>query len=152
MIIFLLALIGTLIVMAVLTVGRLWFGRRETSDKSKRLGWFLRYSLFNYLFCLFFLYFFQPALTGPFWGWQWVLWPLFFSSIGNLFAYARPAVSVLEEAAAASQGIRSSRSSSGNAANVSRGAIAAGIFGIVIIAVLGIGAALLITIFNPLPV
>lgn len=52
MIIFLLALIGTLVVMVVLTVGRLWFGRRETVDKRKFLGWFLRYFVFNYLFSL----------------------------------------------------------------------------------------------------
>ena len=36
-----LALIGTLIVMTVLTVGMLWFGRREILDKRGFLVWFV---------------------------------------------------------------------------------------------------------------
>src|SRR5579859_6350798 len=106
MIILLLALIGMLIVMVLLSIGRLGFGRREVFDARKFFSWFAGYAIFNYLFCLAILYFSNPALTGPFGGWQWVLWPLIFSSIGNLFAFARPTLGVLEEAAAASQGSR----------------------------------------------
>ncbi len=149
--IFLLALIGTLVVIALLTVGRLGFGRREKFDGRKFLLWLVRYSVFNYLFCLAILYFSEPALTGPFGGWQWLLWPLILSSIGNLFAFARPAMGVLEDAAIVSQGGRP-RSTSGSTArmpaNFSRGAVAAGIFGLVVAGVIGIVAPILITIFT----
>ncbi len=148
---FLLALIGTLIVMIVLCIGRFAFSRREQFDRRKFLRWFIGYFIFNYLVCLAILYFTQPALTGPFWGWQWVLWPLTFSSIGNLFAFAAPAVGVLEEAAAMSQGgrARSASSVSGRMpSKYSRGSIAAGIFGLIVVGVIGIVAAILITIFT----
>ncbi len=151
MVIFLLALIGTLIIMAILTVGRLAFGRREKFNTRRFLPWFARYFVFNYVFSLAILYFSQPALTGPFWGWQWLGWPLFFSSIANLFAYARPAMGVLEEAAMASQGMARSSSrttSQSTSTGVSRGAVAAGIFGLILIAVLGIAATFLITVFT----
>ena len=141
MVIFLLALIGTLIVMAVLTVGRLWFGRRETVDKRKFFGWLLRYSIFNYLFCLFILYFTLPALTGPFWGWQWVLWPLLISSLGNLFALSGATLTILESS------IGSSRRRS-VPVNSSRGKVAAGIFGLIVVAMIGIVATFLISIFT----
>lgn len=151
MAIFLLALIGTLIIMAILTIGRLGFGRREKFDARRFFTWFARYFVFNYLFCLLILYFSEPALTGPFWGWQWLGWPLLFSSVGNLFAYMRPAMGMLEEAAMASQGIprASNRSAaSSTTANASRGAVAAGIFGLILIGVLGIAATFLITVFT----
>jgi hypothetical protein len=141
MIIFLLALIGTLIVMAVLTVGWLWFGRRETLDKRRFLGWFLRYSLFNYLFCLFILYFSQPALTGPFWGWQWVLWPLLVSSLGNLFALPGVALGILESR------VGSFRQRS-IPVNSSRSKVAAGIVGLIFVGVVGIVVSFLISIFT----
>src|SRR5712692_8140977 len=126
MVIFLLALIGTVIVMAILTIGRLGFGRREAFNRRKFFNWFASFAVVNYLLCLLILYFSEPALTGPFWGWQWLLWPLVISSIANLFAFARPALSVLEEASAASQGRTSSTRSSATTipANASRGAIA----------------------------
>jgi hypothetical protein len=152
MIIFLLALIGTVIVMAILTIGRLAFGRREKFDRRKFVSWFIRYAIFNYIFSFLILYFGEPAFTGPFGGWQWVLWPLFLSSLGNLFAFFRPAMSVLEEAAGASQRgyLRSTSSpaSGGKSVSYSRGTVAAGIFGLVIVGVLGILAAILITIFT----
>lgn len=152
MIIFLLALIGTLIIMAILTIGRLGFGRREKFEARKVSSWFVRYFIFNYVVCLAILYFSEPALTGPFWGWQWLVWPLIFSCVGNLFAFARPAMGVLEEAATASQTgrYRSSSSSSSRSipANYSRGAVAAGIFGLIMAGIVGIVASVLITIFT----
>ncbi len=143
MIIFLLALIGTLVVMAVLTVGRLWFGRRETLDTRRLLGWFLRYLIFNYLFCLFILYFFLPALTGPFGGWQWVLWPLLISSLGNLLSFSGVTLSILESSKGSSTSSRRSV-----AVNSSRGKVAAGIFGLIFVGVIGIVATFLISIFT----
>src|SRR5439155_27229926 len=103
MIIFLLALIGTVVVMAILTIGRLGFGRREAFNSRRFINWFAWFFVINYLICLAILYFSEPALTGPFGGWQWLLWPLVISSIANLFAFARPALNVIEDASAISQ-------------------------------------------------
>jgi hypothetical protein len=148
---FLLALIAALIVMAVLCIGRFAFGRREQFNGRKFLRWFGGYFIFNYLICLVILYLGLPALTGPFWGWQWVLWPLVFSCVGNLFAFASPAMGALEDAAAISQGGRT-RSSSGATSRMpskySRGAVASAIFGLVFAVVFGILVSFLITIFT----
>src|SRR5436190_2578543 len=140
MVIFLLALIGTIIVMAILTIGRLGFGRREAFNPRRFFRWFASFFVINYLICLAILYFSEPAFTGPFGGWQWLLWPLVISSIANLFAFAWPALSVLEEASNASQGrTRSTHSSTTTIpANASRGAIAAGIFGLIFAGVIGL--------------
>jgi hypothetical protein len=149
MIILLLALIGTLIVMAILSIGRLAFGRREPFVARKFIRWFIGYFIFNYLFCLLVLYLSEPALTGPFGGWQWILFPLIVSSIGNLFAFARPMLGTLEDVAAASQGRRSSRGSPISIpTGASRGAIAAGIFGLAVAAAVGIVVAGLIVVFT----
>jgi hypothetical protein len=151
MIIFLLGLISALLVMVVLTIGRLWFGRREGFEARTFIRWFIGYFIFNYLLSLFILYFFMPALTGPFWGWQWVLWPLLFSSIGNLVASTRRAFTLLEVGMSASMGgglSRSRGSSANSSARPSRGVIAAGIFGLVFVGVVGIAATILISIFT----
>lgn len=150
MIILLLALIGTIIVMAILTIGRLGFGRSEAFDAGKFFRWFMRYAIFNYILNLFIIYVSQPALTGPFGGWQWVLWPLVLSSILNLFAYLRPMVGALEDVSAISQGRRSSMRSNPTQmpANASRGAIAAGVFGLAVAATIGIVVAGLIVVFT----
>lgn len=150
MIVLLLALIGALVVMVILSIGRLGFGRREAFDRRKFLRWFAGYFVFNYLFCLAILYFSLPALTGPFGGWQWLLWPLVISSIANLFAIAGSAFSLLEDASAAGQGRpRSMRSVSASIpANASRGAIAAGIFGLVVAGVIGLVVSGLIVVFT----
>ena len=149
MIVFLLAFIGALIVMAILSIGRLAFGRREPFVARAFVRWFAGYFIFTSLFCLAFVYFSEPALTGPFGGWQWVLWPLALSSIGNLFALARPALSTLEELSAASQGRTSTpRTHAQLPTAVSRSAIAAGIFGLVIVAGVALVVAGLIVIFT----
>ena len=150
MIIVLLALIGTLIVMAILTIGRLAFGRSEPFIAQRFIRWFSFYFIFNCVLCLLILYFGQPALTGPFGGWQWVEWPLVISSIANLFAFTRPALSILEEASAVSQG--RGRAGRGGVtqipAGASRRAIAAGIFGLIVAAAVGIVIGGLIVVFT----
>lgn len=150
--IFLLALIGTLIVMALLTIGRLGFARREKFSARRFFPWFARYFVFNYIFSFLILYLSEPAFTGPFGGWQWVLWPLFLSSLGNLLFYLRPVAGALSEAALASQGMRSSSSSSSTTqaktSSPSRGNIAAGIFGLIVVGVLAIIAPFLISVFT----
>jgi len=122
------------------------FGRREAFNSRKFARWFIGFFLFNYLFCLLALYFSMPALTGPFWGWQWILWPLFISSIANLFAFSGQAFSVMEASLAGN--IRGASTGRSIPANASRRSIAAGIFGLVVVAVLGIAASLLISIFT----
>src|SRR5437588_5098120 len=150
MIIFLLALIGTVVVMAILTIGRLGFGRREAFNSRRFINWFAWFFVINYLICLAILYFSEPALTGPFGGWQWLLWPLVISSIANLFAFARPALNVIEDASAISQGRpRSTRNGPVQMpTTASRGAIAAGIFGLVVAGVIGIVISGLIVVFT----
>jgi hypothetical protein len=148
MIILLLALIGTIIVMAILTIGRLGFGRSEPFNAGKFFRWFIRYFIFNYILSLLIIYVSEPALTGPFGGWQWVLWPLILSSLLNLLAFVRPAMGALEDVSAASQGRRSSSSGRAIPANASRGAIAAGIFGLVVAAGIGLLVAGLIVVFT----
>lgn len=149
MIIVLLALIGAIIVMAILTVGRLGFGRREKFVVQKFFRWFAWYFVFNFILCLAILYFAEPALTGPFGGWQWLLWPLAISSIANLFAFARPALQALEEASAASQGrSRGNRPDLSVSSRASRGAIAAGIFGLIFVGVIAIVVSGLIVVFT----
>ncbi|MGH2506978.1 MAG: hypothetical protein ACRDHZ_06145, partial [Ktedonobacteraceae bacterium] len=137
-------------VMAILTIGRLGFGRSEAFNAKKFSRWFIRYAIFNYILCLLILYVSEPALTGPFAGWQWVLWPLVISSVLNLFAYLRPLMSALDDVSAINQGRRSSMRSSPTqiSANASRGAIAAGIFGLVVAATIGIVVAGLIVVFT----
>jgi hypothetical protein len=149
MIIVLLALIGAIIVMAILTIGRLGFGRREKFVGQKFFRWFAWYFALNFILCLAILYFSEPALTGPFGGWQWLLWPLILSSIANLFAFARPALQVLEEASAASQGrARGGGGTVSVSPGASRGAIAAGIFGLIVAAVIAIVVSGLIVVFT----
>src|SRR5256886_1873134 len=150
MISFLLALIGTIIVMGILTIGRLGLGRREVFNVRKFFRWFAWFFVINYLICLAILYFSEPAFTGPFGGWQWLLWPLVISSIANLFAFARPALNVIEEASAVSQGVPRSKGSAPAQlpANASRGAIAAGIFGLILAGVIGILVSGLIVVFT----
>src|SRR6266849_3404428 len=149
MIILLLALIGAIIIMAILTIGRLGFGRREAFVSRKFTRWFVGYFVFNFILCLAIIYLSEPALTGPFGGWQWILWPLAISSIANLFSFARPMLGTLEDISAASQGRRSTQGSSISLpANASRGAIAAGIFGLIFAAAIGIVVAGLIVVFT----
>jgi hypothetical protein len=149
MIILLLALIGAILVMAILSIGRLAFGRRELFIARKFVRWFIGYFVFNYIFCFVILYVSGPALTGPFGGWQWILFPLIISSIANLFAFVRPLLGSLEDVAAATQGRRSGRSNPISLpTEASRGAIAAGIFGLAVAATIGIVVAGLIVVFT----
>ncbi|MBX5455993.1 MAG: hypothetical protein IRZ31_03760 [Thermogemmatispora sp.] len=155
MITVLLAIEGTLIVMAILTVGRLGFGRREPFVAQRFLRWFGGYFLFNLLFCFLLVYFNLPALTGPLGGWQWVLWPLAISSLANLFALVRPIFGAREEgvtgtgkhSAARRPGARQEETS-GQSQSISRGNVAAGLFGLVVVGIVGLVVSGLIVVFT----
>lgn len=146
MVIFLLALIGALIVMAVLTIGRLAFGRRVSFSLRQFVIWFLSYFVFNYIVSLFILYFSEPALTGPFWGWQWVAWPLIFSCVASLFSFARPMMAAMEGGSSVFQ--RGSTANSSSNQGTRRGSVAAGVFGLIFVAAVGILVPFLITVFT----
>ena len=150
MTIFLLALIGTLLVMAILVIGRLAFGRREAFNARTVFLWFAWYFVINYVLCLLIVYFTKPVLTGPFEGWQWVFTPLVINSVANLFVLARPAPGILEEATTINQGAtRSTSSTSGRIPlNAFRGTVAAGIFGLIVVGVIGIVISGLIIVFS----
>src|SRR5258708_6532212 len=139
---------GAMSVMAVLSIGRLAFGRREAFVARKFIRWFIGYFIFNFIVCFLIVYGTEPALTGPFGGWQWLLWPLVLSSIGNLFSFVRPALGTLGDLSAASQGRRSSGNPVSLPVNASRGAIAAGIFGLAVAVFIGIVVAGLIVVFT----
>src|ERR1051326_910688 len=90
--IFLIALIEALAVIAILLIGRLTLGRHIPVDWRKVGRWLGITAAINYLLSLVILYFAQPALTGPYGGWQWILWPLLLTSIFTLFSVARVVV------------------------------------------------------------
>jgi len=151
MIIFLYALIGTVAVMALLCIGRLGFGRREPFETRRFIRWFIWYFVANYVISFLILYFGAPALTGPFGGWQWVLWPLLISSFANLIAFLSPAMTMLAEASAVSQGGVGAKKTSAPVqlpAKASRGAIAAGVFGLIFFGVIMIVVCGLIIVFT----
>jgi hypothetical protein len=144
MVIFLLALIGAVIVMVILTVGRLCFGRSEALNRRAFIRWFIGFFIFNYVFCLIIVYASLPSLTGPFLGWQWVLWPLLISSVLNLFSFAGGVGGVLAMGLSMSQG----QVSQPTGAHGSRRSIAAGVLGLIVFVILGIAATVLINVFT----
>ncbi|GEM_PF-328240 len=83
-----LAAIGATFVTALL-VGLAYLGAwraRANFPAPRALAiWAAQVWIFNLLIDLLILYFALPALTGPYGGWQWVLWPLLLSGIFALF-------------------------------------------------------------------
>jgi hypothetical protein len=85
MIIFWLAALGATIVVAIL-VGLLYlFARAQRPDPRDLLRWAAKLWVFNLVLNLIILYFFMPPMTGPYWGWQWLIWPLILSGVFALF-------------------------------------------------------------------
>ncbi|HEX9039068.1 MAG TPA: hypothetical protein VF808_18950 [Ktedonobacterales bacterium] len=81
-----LAAIGATLVTALL-VGLAWaFGRASWPAWSAVGRWAAVLWGLNFILDLLIFYFGQPALTGPYGGWQWVLWPLALSAIYALFS------------------------------------------------------------------
>lgn len=90
--IFLIALIGALLVVVIMLIGRFTLGRHISVEWSKIARWAGIMFALNYLFALLILYFAQPALTGPYGGWQWALWLLMVTTVISLFSVFRIAV------------------------------------------------------------
>ncbi len=76
-----LALLGALIVTAILVGARLLLNRGPVNVQRAILPWAGLIFGLNFIFDLIILYFAMPALTGPYGGWQWLLWPLLLSGI-----------------------------------------------------------------------
>jgi hypothetical protein len=81
MIIVALALLGALIVTAILVAARLLLSRQKADFTHGVLPWAGVLFGLNFVFDLIVFYFAMPALAGPYGGWQWLLWPLLLSGI-----------------------------------------------------------------------
>lgn len=73
-----LAFIGAVIVTAILVGARVLLGKKPT-DMRQVAAYGALFFVLNFIGDLLLLYFAMPALTGPYGGWQWVLWPLILS-------------------------------------------------------------------------
>jgi hypothetical protein len=144
MVVLLLALVGALLVMVLLSIGRLCFGRSEPLVGQAFIKWFIGFFIFSFVLCLLIVYFGMPALTGPFWGWQWILWPLLISSALCLFTFAGS----IRSALAVSAGLTVTPATRSNKGSTGRRGIAAGLFGLFVVAIIGIVATVLINIFT----
>ncbi len=83
--IFVLALIGAVVVTAIMVAARLAFGQRSKPAVTQALiSWAALLFVGNLLADLLILYWVMPAITGPYGGWQWLLWPLFFSGAASI--------------------------------------------------------------------
>ncbi len=80
-----LAAIGATIVTALLLGMAYALGRKQWPSVRLWAIWAARLWAINFVLDLLILYFAMPALTGPYGGWQWLLWPLAFSGIYALF-------------------------------------------------------------------
>ncbi|HUY79511.1 MAG TPA: hypothetical protein VMV29_22265 [Ktedonobacterales bacterium] len=80
-----LAAIGATVVVALL-VGFAYLGACRNPPALRDLAfWAGQLWVINFILDLLILYFAMPALTGPYGGWQWVLWPLLLTGIFALF-------------------------------------------------------------------
>ncbi len=79
-----LALIGAVLVSALMGAARLFLGRKKGVDTRGLLTWLGLIFGLNFVLDLIILYLAMPALTGPYGGWEWLLWPLLLSGIVSL--------------------------------------------------------------------
>jgi hypothetical protein len=85
MIIVWLAALGATIVVALLVGLAYLFARKQRPAPRDVLRWAAPLWVFNFVLDLIILYFFMPPLTGPYWGWQWLIWPLMLSGVFAFF-------------------------------------------------------------------
>jgi len=85
MIIFWLAALGATLVVAIM-VGLVYlFSRKQRPNPRDLLVWAGTLWIFNLVLDLIILYYVLPPMTGPYWGWQWLIWPLILSGVFALF-------------------------------------------------------------------
>jgi hypothetical protein len=80
-----LATLGATVVVAIMAALSYLASRGKPPTAGVLARWAGRLWIINFLLDLAILYFAMPALTGPYWGWQWLLWPLLITSILALF-------------------------------------------------------------------
>lgn len=96
-----LAAIGATVVTALLLGLAYAVGRKQWPATPAVARWTATLWALNFILDLLILYFAMPALTGPYGGWEWVLWPLALSGVYALFGgsllRARGALGALNE-------------------------------------------------------
>src|SRR5579859_372484 len=127
MIIVWLAVIGATVVTALLTALSWALGRARWPAWRVVGLWAAGLWAINFVLDLLILYFAMPALTGPYGGWQWLLWPLFLSGVyvifGGSLAQARNAFSGINARFGALGGAASNLSSFTSRGQTGRGRV-----------------------------
>lgn len=85
MIIVWLAALGATVVVAIMVALSYLASRGKPPTTGALARWVGRLWIINFLLDIAILYFAMPALTGPYWGWQWLLLPLLITGILALF-------------------------------------------------------------------
>lgn len=85
MIIVWLAALGATIVVVLMAALAYVCARKDRPHPADLAQWALRLWIVNFVLDLGILYATSPALTGPYWGMQWLLWPLLLTGIFALF-------------------------------------------------------------------
>ena len=81
MVILWLALLGAAIVTFIVTLARYVLARNNRPKPADLARWAGGIFAANFVLDLLILYFAMPALTGPYFGWQWLLWPLLLTGV-----------------------------------------------------------------------
>ncbi|HEX6817854.1 MAG TPA: hypothetical protein VF120_05720, partial [Ktedonobacterales bacterium] len=81
MIIVWLSVLGASVITLVLLALLLIVSAPKRPALAATARWAARLWAFNVVLCLALLYLDMPAITGPYWGGQWLLWPLLFSGL-----------------------------------------------------------------------
>lgn len=125
MIIVWLAAIGATVVTGLLTALAWALGRSQWPAWRVAGLWAARLWAINFVLDLVILYFLMPALTGPYGGWQWLLWPLTLSAVfvifGGSMAQARRSFASLGERMGAMGGMGGMGGGFGNISPFSTG-------------------------------
>lgn len=119
MIIVWLAALGATVVVALMVALAYVCARKVRPEPRDVAPWALRLWVLNFLLDLVILYSTAPALTGPYWGMQWLLWPLLltgvFALFGGSFGQIRAGLDALSEGMNGDMGARLGRMARGNA-------------------------------------
>ena len=80
-----LALLGAVIVTAIMLAARLVLSRQRADFRRTVLPWIALLFAINFVADFLIFYFGMPALTGPYGGWQWLIYPLVLSGAVSIF-------------------------------------------------------------------
>lgn len=77
--------VGATVVVALLVALVYLTAGKHTPDARTLMRWAAGLWVFNLLLDVLILYFAHPAFTGPYGGWQWLLWPIFATGLLAFF-------------------------------------------------------------------